>query len=321
MSARALFLFLGRRLLALIALLFVVSVAVFALLYVSPGGVEQILLGDAPATPTAVAAVRNEYHLNDPLPQQYGIWLSGAVKLNFGHSIRTGEPVLPMILQHLQLTLVLVIYGFIIAMTLGVLLGILASIKKETPLDRAVVGVSVIGVSSPAFVTSILLLYCFGILIPWFPVFGAGTGFTDELWHLTLPAIALALTVMALVIKLTRAAMITSLEQDYVASARARGLSPWRVVFGYALRNALNPIVTAGGLIFNRILFGTVLVEVAFALPGAGSLLVDSVNFKDIPVVQALGLFTAVIVILVNLLVDVLYLFIDPRLRFERVRV
>jgi peptide/nickel transport system permease protein len=311
--------FIAKRLLVMVALLVVISMAVFALLYITPGDVAQILLGDQQVTPQSIAAIHRQYHLDDPLAVQYLRWASAAVHFDFGRSIRTGEPVLGGIERRLQLTLFLAAYGFLIGMGLGVGLGILAAIRKGRSLDRGIVGLSVLAVSSPAFVTGIILLYVLGVVIPVFPVFGQGEDFVDQLWHLTLPAIALALTGMARVIKLTRAAMITTLEQDYVAFARARGLSSARVLTAYAIRNSLNPIVTAGGFIFNQMMFGTVLVEVTFALPGVGNLLVDSISFKDIPMVQALGVLIALVVILVNLVIDVLYVAIDPRVRFSSV--
>jgi peptide/nickel transport system permease protein len=216
-------------------------------------------------------------------------------------------------------TLYLGIFGFVIAMLLGVSLGILAAVRKRTVVDRSVVGLGVIGVSAPAFATGILLLYVFAVVLGWFPSFGQGEGFADKLWHFALPAFALALTAMALVLKLTRAAMITALDQDYVAFARARGLPARRVLGAYALRNALVPVVTAAGLILGYMLTGAVLVEVTFALPGVGSLLVESVTFKDVPMVQGVAMVVAFVIILVNLLTDVLYLFIDPRIRFGSV--
>jgi peptide/nickel transport system permease protein len=179
-----------------------------------------------------------------------------------------------------------------------------------------VVGLSVVGVSAPAFATGIFLLYVFAVVLGWFPVFGQGSGFADRVWHLTLPAIALALTGMALVLRLTRAGMIGALEQDYVAFARARGLPAREVIVSYAFRNALVPVVTAGGLILGIMLTGAVLVEVTFALPGLGSLLVTSVSFGDVPMVQGLAMLTAIVIVLVNLLTDVLYLFVDPRIRY-----
>ena len=319
MSTKALLLFIGRRLLALVVLLVIISFGIFALLYAAPGSVEQILLGAKPAAPETIQAIREEYHLNDPFLTQYAIWLEGAAQLDFGRSIRTSEPVLSGLRDRMGVTLFLGAYGFVIAMVLGVSLGVLSAVKKRTLLDRGVVGLSVVGVSAPAFATGIFLLYVFAVVLGWFPAFGQGEGFTDRLWHFALPALALALTAMALVVKLTRAAMINALDQDYVAFARARGLPKRRVIFAYAFRNSLLPVVTSAGVILGFMLTGAVLVEVTFALPGIGSLLVDSVTFKDVPMVQGVAMVIAVVIILVNLLTDILYVLIDPRVRFERV--
>jgi peptide/nickel transport system permease protein len=319
MTSSGVLAFLLRRLAQLAAQVLAISAVIFALLYLSPGSVEQMLLGDQPMTPETVHAVRSQYHLDDPLPVQYGLWLEGAARLDFGTSIRTNEPVATNLARAIPVTFELILYGFVIAMTGGILFGLLAGLRRFSAIDRSIVGLSVVGVSSPAFVSGLVLLYVFGIIIPIFPIYGQGETLLAQLWHLTLPALALALTAMALVIKLTRAAVIDALQQDYVVFAWARGLSRMRVLTRYVLRNSLTAIATAGGLIFNRLLFATVLVEVTFALPGLGSLLIDSVNFKDMPVVQGLGMLFAVIIIAVNILVDLAYLLIDPRIRFTRV--
>jgi peptide/nickel transport system permease protein len=309
----------ARRIVVAALVCWLVSVVIFVLLYLVPGDPALILLGDAPPTPASIAAIRHEYHLDLPLVAQYETWLDGAVHLNLGRSVRTREPVREAIAARAPVTLLLVAYAAAIAVGLGVALGMLAAFRVGTPFDRAVVGATVVGNSSPAFVTGLVLLYAFGIVVPLFPVFGVGHGLADGLWHLTLPAVTLALTGLALVIRLTRAAMITTLDQDFMAFGRARGLPRGRLVLAYAIRNSLNAILTASGLAILRLLAWTVIVEVTFALPGIGALLVDSVNFKDIPTVQAVGLLTAAIVIGLNLAVDLLYDVIDPRVRRARI--
>jgi peptide/nickel transport system permease protein len=299
-------------------LLAIISFGVFTLLYLAPGSSEQVLLGTRPATPETIHSIREEFHLNESFLGQYWLWVKDAVHLDFGRSIRTSEPVLGGIENRMGVTLFLGGYAFLLAMLVGIPLGVLAALRRATVVDRSIVGLSVFGVSSPAFATGIFLLYVFGVILRWFPVFGPGEGFADRLWHLTLPAVTLALGSMALVLKLTRAAMIDALEKDYVVFALARGLPRRRVLIAYALRNALIPILTAAGLLLASLLTGAVLVEVTFALPGVGSLLVESVGFKDVPMVQGVALLTAVIVIAVNLVVDLLYLLVDPRIRFGR---
>jgi peptide/nickel transport system permease protein len=310
--------YLARRLLALFLIVLVISFVVFSLLYLAPGSPEEILLGARPSTPATIKAIRDQYHLNDSFFEQYRIWAVNALQFDFGRSIRTNEPVTAAIQERLALTLQLGIFAFAITMLLGVPLGILSAVRKQSTLDRGVVGLSVVGISVPAFASGILLLYVFAVELGWFPVFGQGSGVVGRVHHLALPAIALALTGMGLVLKLTRTAMINALESDYVTFARARGIPERRVLTHYALRNALIPIVTAGGLLLAYMLAGTVLVEVTFALPGMGSLLVDSVQTLDLPMVQALAILIAVIVVLVNLITDLIYVWIDPRITFKK---
>jgi peptide/nickel transport system permease protein len=319
-TRRSLALYVGRRLIALVLLVVVISFVVFSLLFLAPGSPEQILLGARPSTPETVAAIRAEYHLDDPFLVQYWDWFRDALRFDFGRSIRTNEPVVDGIRERFWLTLQLGGLAFLITMLLGVPLGVLAALRRRTATDRGIVALSVVGVSAPAFATGILLLYVFAVRLGWFPVFGEGSGVIDRLQHLALPAIALALTGMGLVLKLTRTAVIGSLEQDYVTFARARGIPRRRVLRAYALRNGLVPIVTAAGLLLAYMLAGTVLVEVTFALPGLGSLLVESVRTLDIPMVQALTILIATIVVLVNLLADLVYVAIDPRISFEKAK-
>ena len=320
MTRAGLALYVGRRVLALLVLIVVISFVVFSLLYLAPGSAEQVLLGARPATPETINAIREEYHLNDPFLVQYAEWARDAVRFDFGRSIRTNEPVLDGISDRFVLTFQLGGLAFLITILLGVPLGVLAAVRSRTSLDRGIVSLSVVGVSAPAFATGILLLYVFAVELGWFPVFGEGSGVVDRLRHLALPALALALTGMGLLLKLTRTAMIGSLDQDYVTFARARGISNSRVLTAYALRNALVPIITAAGLLLAYMLAGTVLVEVTFALPGLGSLLVDSVRTLDVPMVQALAILIATLVVVVNLVADIVYVAVDPRISFARVK-
>jgi peptide/nickel transport system permease protein len=320
LSRRGLGLYVVRRLLALVLLVVVISFVVFSLLYLAPGSPEQILLGARPATPETIAAIREQYHLNDSFFGQYWEWARGAARFDFGRSIRTNEPVAGAIGERFKLTLQLGGLAFFMTIVAGIPLGVLAAVRKRTSIDRGIVAVGVVGVSAPAFATGILLLYLFAVRLGWFPVFGEGTGVVDRIRHLALPAFALALTGIGLLVKLTRTAVIGALDQDYVTFARARGIRRRRVLWAYGLRNGLVPIVTAAGLLLAYMLAGTVLVEVTFALPGLGSLLVDSVRTLDIPVVQALAILIATIVVLVNLLADLAYIAIDPRIGFGKAR-
>jgi peptide/nickel transport system permease protein len=318
MRTRQVSVFLVRRILALVILLLIISFLVFGLLYLAPGNAIQVLLGTHPSSPAIIAALKAKYHLDDNFIQQYLLWLKGAVHLNLGISIQTGQTVTTLIGSRIGLTIFLGIYAFLISVLFGVPAGVVAAMRNRSVADRAIVGVSLLGVSVPAFVSGIFLLYLLAIDVGWFPVYGPGAGFTDRLWHLTLPAFALAFGVMALIVKLTRASMITVLEQDYIAFAQARGVGPVRVIIRYGLRNALGPIITAGGLILGVVITGAVLVEQVFALPGIGSLLITSVESKDVPVVQGFTLLAAAILIAANFLIDLCYLFIDPRITAGR---
>jgi peptide/nickel transport system permease protein len=317
MTGRTLALFVARRLAALAVLLAIISFGVFSLLYLAPGDTVQGLLGSRQATPELIAQLRSQYHLDEPFLTQYWIWPSGALHGDLGASSFSGVSVIETIRARFPVTAFLGVYAFAIAMVVGVSLGVAAALRKRSAIDRSIVGASVVGVSMPAFVTGTLLLYLLAVRFEVFPAFGAGTGFGDRLYHLTLPAIALAFTQATFILKLTRAAMIEALDQDYVAFARARGVPARQVVFVYALRNALVPVVTAGGIVLGALLTGAVLIEVVFALPGLGSLLIDSVNAKDIPMVQGLAVLAASTVVLVNLLTDLLYLYVDPRIRLQ----
>jgi peptide/nickel transport system permease protein len=314
---QALALFIARRLAILLLLLLVTSFGAFLLLYLSPGSPETVLLGDHPSSPAVVQAIRAKYNLDDPFVVQYGKWLEKAATLDFGTSIRTDEPVTAAIGGRLGLTVDLALMAFGITVFLGISLGMIVAVNSRTVLDRSVVGVSVLASSAPAFASGILLLYLFAVKIAWFPAYGNGSGVLDRIWHLVLPAIALALPPTALVLKLTRAAMLRELEKDYVVFALSRGVEHRRVITAYVLRNALVPVVTAAGLIVGGLLTGAVLVEVTFSLAGVGSLLVESALFHDVPVVQGLVMLFAATIVLANLAADVLYVLIDPRIRFS----
>ena len=309
-----------RRLLFVIPLLVIISLGVFALVQLAPGSPERILLGGRPATPETLASIRQKFNLDEPFLVQYWLWLRGVVSGDLGRSIQSNQLVTDAILQRIGLSLYLGIYSTVLAVGLGIPLGMWAALQRGKKTDRAVVGFSIFGVSAPVFATGLLFLYVFGVVLDLFPTFGAGEGLLDRGWHLTLPAVALGLSLMALIVKITRASMIDELEQDYVAFARARGLSRSRIMRYYVLRNALIPVITAAGIIVVGIVGGAVLIEVTFGLQGMGALLVDAVGARDMPLIQGVVLVIAVSVVVINLVLDVLYTLIDPRVRFEQVQ-
>jgi peptide/nickel transport system permease protein len=310
--------FVVRRLAAMGLLIVFISFAIFSLLYIAPGNVVDILLGLRPRTPETVRLLRHEYHLDQPFLTQYWIWAKGALRFHFGNSIQTTLPVADEIEARLPTSLYLGVYAYLLTMLLGVAGGVWAALKRSSFFDRGTVAASVVGLSTPGFVSAIFLLYVFAIVVPLFPVFGRGQGFTDTIWHLTLPALALAVISAAYVLKHTRASMINVLDQDYVTFARARGLSGRRITLHYALRNALIPTITISALILSFVITGAVLVEVTFSIPGIGFLLVQSASVKDLPMLQGVAMLIALIVMLSNLLADLVYVAVDPRIRLGR---
>jgi peptide/nickel transport system permease protein len=318
MTGRRILGFMLRRVLVSVPLILLVSFGVFSLLHLAPGDPARALLGSHPADPATLAALRAKYNLDDPFLVQYGKWLLQVCRGDFGRSITSGQLVTSAIAQRIGITIFLSIFSSVIVLVVGSTLGIIAALRRGSLIDRGVVMLSVFGISSPAFVTGIFLLYFLGVVIGAFPIYGEGVGFFDRLWHLTLPALALAISVMAIIVKITRAAMIEELGKDYMTFARARGIPPSRLLFRYALRNALIPVVTAAGLIVVGLLAGAVYVEVTFSLPGLGSLMIEAVQKRDIPLVQGSAVFFSAFVIIINLAVDLLYILIDPRIGFEK---
>lgn len=304
-----------RRIAAILLILVVLSLLVFGLLALMPGDPAITLLGPQQATPDALAKVRDRYGLDDPFLVQYGRWLSGAVRGDFGESIYSGDPVTTLIADRVGVTARLAVYALVLTVLVAVPLGLAAGTRPGSRTDRAATAVSLVTLSAPTFAVGFLLIYVFAVTLDWFPSFGAGDGFFDTLWHMTLPAVTLAAGQTAVLLRQTRAATMDVAERDFVTFARARAISPGRIRQRYVLRNASLPVLTSAGLLLAYGLTGAVLVENVFALQGLGTLLVRSVAQLDLPVVQGLAMFTALLVLLTNLVVDLLYFALDPRLR------
>ncbi|WP_419999955.1 ABC transporter permease [Streptomyces boninensis] len=317
MNLHGILIFVARRLGAMAVLLVLLSFGVFSLTYLAPGDAVDALLGGRSSSPELVAQLREEYHLNDPFFTQYWIWARDALTLNFGDSVKTTLPVTDEISARLGASAFLAAYAYLLTILFGVIPGIVAALKQRKALDRGLVAGAVVTLSTPPFVLGILLLYLFAVLMPMFPAAGKGAGFIDMLWHLTLPAIALSLTIAAFMLRHTRASMIAVLDQDYVTFARARGLAWRRVLQRYLLRNALIPVITVSGVLLSYFVTGAVLVETTFSLGGLGELLVRSAQDNDLPMIQGLTLLIAAVIVLANLLADLTYLVIDPRIRYE----
>ena len=302
------------RALGVLAILLVISFLTFSLLYLAPGDLVKNLLGNRPTSPDAVAAIRAQYRLDDPFLVRYFDWLLSALRGDFGESIRLQQPVTTAIGERLPHTVALIALSFLVALVTAIPLGIQSAAREGRATDRIASAVSLLGLSAPSFALAILLLTLFSSLIPLFPSYGGGSGGLDTLWHLTLPAVALAAGIGAILMRMTRASVLRELQSDAVTFARARGLSE-REVRGIALRAAAIPIVTGAGLILTFIVGGTIIVETVFALPGIGSLLQEAVLFKDFPVVQALTMLIAAAIAVITILVDLSYLLLDPRVR------
>ena len=307
-----------RRVLLLIPLIFGVTVVVFLLTSLVPGGPVAALLGGHATSTAAVDAIRARYHLNDSLVSQYVAWAGQVLHGNLGQSIYTSEPVSHEIWSRLGVTLILNLAGILLAVIVGVSLGMLAARSRGGFFDRIAVGIGIFASSSPSYVIAVALIYLLAIKYAVFPVEGLGSGLGSETTHLVLPVIVMALAPLGFVTKIARASMLEQLDTDYVAFARARGISRRRIYLRYVLRNALVPIATASGLLIVSALTATVFVEDVFGIPGLGRLLVTSVENTDIPVIQGLVLVTAIWVVIANLLVDLLYVAIDPRVSFGR---
>ncbi|WP_405860530.1 ABC transporter permease [Streptomyces sp. NBC_00090] len=302
------------RLLGLVAVLFVTSLVVFGAIHLAPGDPVTFLLHGRPATPEAVAALRTQYHLDDPLAVQYAKWLGGVLTGDFGTSAQFHQDVTDLIASRLSGTALLVGYAALLVALIGVGSGILAALRPGA-LDRAVLIGTGIATATPSFVTAIALVSLFSVQLGWFPgPGGTPAGLSDQLYHLTLPAFALALTFAGLLARVTRSAMLDELGREHVEVARARGVAGRTVVRRHVLRNALGPVVTVGGTMLAGLLISTSIVETAFDVPGLGSLLVSSVTAQDFAVVQAITLLSVAAFVLVNLAVDLLAPLIDPRL-------
>ena len=288
------------------------SFLVFSLLYLAPGDPARVLLGTRRPNPALLEAIREQYHLSDPLISQYGNWVENALHLDFGHSIRTGQPVGEMIGPHLKVSAILILLSLLGSILLGLILGIISAKRRGRLADKLIHMFAMVGTAAPGFAVGLLLLYVLAFLLGWFPLYGLGDGsLPDILWSLTLPALTLTLGVSAMLIRITRAAMLREVGKDYSLFMRARAVSSLRIT-GSQLRNAAIPILTSAGLVLATLIGSTVMVETAFAIPGVGHLLASSVYLKDVPVVQFLTLILAFFICLTSALVDVGVYFLNP---------
>jgi peptide/nickel transport system permease protein len=309
-----------RRLLLLIPVLAGVSVIIFMVLHLSPGDPAEIMLGSQ-ATQEDLARLRRELGLTEPLPVQYARWLGHVLRGDLGRSIWTRRPVLTEVLDRFKATLVLTGSGLLLSTVIGVALGVASAVRPNSLLDRLSAVASLFGASMPVFWLGIVLMVVFSLQLGWLPASGmwapyGGGDLRDLLSHLVLPAVTLAAASVTIIARLTRATMLEVLGQDYIRTARSKGLVEWRVVLRHGLKNALIPIVTVIGVQVGYLLGGAVLTETVFAWPGVGTLMVQGILARDFPLVQGCVLVIALSFVLINLAVDLLYAWLDPRIRY-----
>lgn len=334
-------LYILKRLLSLLPVLLGITLLVFGFLHLIPGDPAVVLLGER-ATPEQIAALREQLGLNQPLPVQYLIFLGNLLRFDLGNSIISGIPIAAELRSRFPATLELSLGAMLVALILGIPAGILAAVRKNSWLDNLLMSGSLLGVSLPVYWLGLLLIYLFAVNLQWLPPSGRisvdvgfrfhpltgfylldallrldGGALKDILAHLVLPALALGTIPLAILARITRSAMLESLAQDYIRTARAKGVPAVGVILRHALKNALLPINTIIGLQFGTLLGGAILTETIFSWPGIGSWIYDGILDRDYPVVQGGVVFVAIVFVLINLIVDISYAFFDPRIQHK----
>ena len=307
-----------RRVLATIPVMAVVALFVFSLLYIAPGDPAAVIAGDQ-ATPADVERIRQSLGLDRPFLVQFGDWVWNILHANLGTSMFTGLPVTKMIAQRIEPTLSLMAVTLVFAITVAVPLGVVAAWRAGSLTDRVIMAFAVFGFSVPVFVVGYLLAYVFALELEWLPVQGY-TPLSEGVWpwleNLILPAIALGCVYIALIARITRAAMLEVLAQDYIRTARAQGIGQVGILFVHALKNASVPIVTVIGIGIALLIGGAVVTESVFVIPGLGRLTIDAILRRDYPVIQGVVVLFSFVYVLVNLLIDLVYTVLDPRIRY-----
>lgn len=311
------FALIARRLLQLIPTVIIVSMMIFGLQQLLPGDPATIMAGEE-RDPEVIEQIRKQYRLDQPIPLQYVYWIKGVVSGDLGESMRLKEPVSRLVAQKLPVTLQLATMAMLIAILIGVPAGIISAVKKGTAWDYLVNVISLWGISTPNFWLGILMIFLFSVHLGWLPASGYVSPFEDPWQSLKttiMPAFVLGNSIAGVLMRHTRAAMLQALSSDYVRTARAKGLGEKRVILAHAMRNALTPVITLGALEFGTLLSGAVLTEQIFTIPGFGKLIVDAVFNRDYAVVQGVVLVTSATYILLNLLADIGYILVNPRLQ------
>ncbi len=297
-----------RRLIQSVGLVFGVSIIVFVLVRLIPGDPARSMLSES-ASVEQVAAMRQQLGLDRPIPAQYLIFLGQALRGDLGRSLFYGEPTVTVLLDHLPATLLLAAVALAFALVVAVPMGVLSAVRRDTPWDYLGMGVAMLGQSIPAFWLGLMLVLVFAVFLRVLPASGIGGP-----RHLVLPAITLGAYLMSLTARLVRSGLLDVLHEDYVRTARAKGLGDRRVVYGHAMRNVLIPLVTVLGLQIGTLLGGAVITETIFAWPGVGTVVYTAINARDYPLIQAAVLMLSVFFVFINLAVDLLYAYIDPRI-------
>jgi len=301
----------------MIITVFIVSVLIFTVVRITPTDPIASITKGKPISEETRIALEEEYNLNDSMIEQYITWVTGMFKLDFGKSYQYREPVADILSVRIMTTLQLVLMSSVLIVLMAIPLGMLSASKMNTFLDQSLTVTSLVLVSSPSFFTGLLLMLMFTMVWPIFPTFGTADTFIENIRFLALPSIALAAVRMALIMRITRSNMVEQLSSNYVMTATAKGLPKRKVVYKHALKNAAIPILTVTRLELSGMLGGSVMVEKVFSLNGVGSLLADSINKSDYPVIQSLTLLMVIVFLVCNLIVDILYAVLDPRIRLK----
>lgn len=311
--------FVPLRLLQAVPVMFGVTLVVFFMVHLIPGNPAESILG-AQATPAKVRALTDQMGLNQPLLQQYWHFLANVVHGDLGDSYTYQVPVLTLVWQRAPVTLLLVAYSVVLMLLISIPLSMLAASRPGRVRDHAVRVIPLVGLGMPQFWVGVMLLLVFSVGASWFPVGGYGDTFIDHFWYLFLPALTLAISISPVIIRSLRSSMLNVLESDYVATARSKGAGGRALFVGHVLRNAIIPAVSIVGVNLGYLVGGTLVIEKVFAIPGLGSMLIESIFARDFPSVQAVALVVAVFVVLVGVLTDVVYTLLDPRVDLSRRR-
>jgi peptide/nickel transport system permease protein len=311
--------YIARRVLLLIPVGIGSTLLIFLMLHFAPGDPARLILGKQKVTEEMLRTIRHQFNLNEPLWKQYLTWLWNAIHGDLGRSFTFRRPVTQMILNRYAVTLELAVSAWLISMIIGIPAGVIAAVKQYTRVDYTTTTLALTGVSMPVFWQGILAIFLFAYTLGWLPSsgFGVGMGLDARLRHLILPALTLGTSITALTTRLTRSSMLEVLNEDYIRTAKAKGVSDWRIIKNHAFRNAMIPIITVLGVQIGFLMTGSVLTETVFGIEGLGRLLVRAIHKFDYPTIQGITLVVVTIFLVLNLVIDLLYTFINPKIRYD----